>query len=169
MAGAGSPAPRPLEDVEQRWFVGAHADVGGGYADGLLAQIPLVWLMQKAQLHGLVFKGTAVIDGDENTASIHDSFGEMAGGIYRAYKFFRPYYRAIGVGPVVEDNTSTTTINETIDASVFDRWQKDANYRPANLVDWATRHRVEAGSIHDSVRANDLMVVPPPIAAPVGP
>jgi uncharacterized protein (DUF2235 family) len=66
LAGAGTPTPRSLEDVEQRWFVGAHADVGGGYPDGLLAQIPLVWLMQKARLHGLVFKGTAFIDGDEN-------------------------------------------------------------------------------------------------------
>lgn len=24
-------APRPLESVEQRWFAGAHANVGGGY------------------------------------------------------------------------------------------------------------------------------------------
>jgi hypothetical protein len=27
--------------VEQRWFVGAHANVGGGYENDLLAQIPL--------------------------------------------------------------------------------------------------------------------------------
>jgi uncharacterized protein (DUF2235 family) len=168
-AGVYSPAPRQLEDVEQRWFVGAHADVGGGYADGLLAQVPLVWLMQKAQLHGLVFKGTAVIDGDENRANIHDSFGEMAGGFYRACKFFRPYYRAIGVAPVVKDKTTTTTINETIDVSVFDRWQKDKNYRPANLVDWATRHQADMASINGSVRADDLTVVPPPISGPAAP
>lgn len=165
-AGVGSPAPRSLDDVEQRWFVGAHADVGGGYADGLLAQVPLVWLMQKAQLHGLVFKGTAVIDGDENKASIHDSFKEMAGGIYRACKLFQPYYRTIGAGPVVKDNTTTTTINETIDVSVFDRWQKDANYRPANLVDWAKRRQTDPGSVHESVRADTLAVVPPPTNAP---
>ena len=33
--------PRPLENVEQRWFVGAHANVGGGYQTDLLAQAPL--------------------------------------------------------------------------------------------------------------------------------
>jgi hypothetical protein len=165
-AGVPSPPPRPLEEVEQRWFVGAHADVGGGYANGLLAQVPLVWLMQKAQLHGLVFKGTAVIDGDENKASIHDSFGEMAGGLYRACKLFRPYYRAIGVAPVIKDRTSITTINETIDISVFDRWQKDGDYRPANLVDWATRHQVDPGSLSDSVRADTVTAVPSPTAAP---
>ena len=165
-AGVPSPPPRPLEEVEQRWFVGAHADVGGGYANGLLAQVPLVWLMQKAVVHGLVFKGTAVIDGDENKAGIHDSFGDMAGGFYRACKLFRPYYRAIGVGPVIKDTTTTTTINETIDVSVFDRWQKDGDYRPANLVDWAKRHQVDTGSLRDSVGADTLAVVPPPTAAP---
>src|SRR5262249_7649007 len=30
--------PRPLTGVEQRWFVGAHANVGGGYQTDLLAQ-----------------------------------------------------------------------------------------------------------------------------------
>ena len=159
--GVASPEPRQLEDVEQRWFVGAHADVGGGYTDGLLAQVPLVWLMQKAQLHGLTFKGSAVIDGDENKAAIHDSFGDMAGGLYRACKLFQPFYRTIGGAPVVKDKTTTTTINETIDVSVFDRWQKDVNYRPANLIDWATRHHVEMGAIHDTVRADNLTVIPP--------
>jgi hypothetical protein len=159
-AGVGSPAPRPLEEVEQRWFVGAHADVGGGYANGLLAQVPLVWLIQKAELHGLVFKGTAIIDGDENRASIHDSFGEMASGIYRACKFFQPYYRSIGAAPVIKNNTTTTTINETIDISVFDRWHGDEDYRPANLVDWARCHQVDVGSLQDSVRADNLAIVP---------
>jgi hypothetical protein len=41
-------APRALESVEQRWFVGAHANVGGGYSSDLLAQIPLRWMMKKA-------------------------------------------------------------------------------------------------------------------------
>jgi uncharacterized protein (DUF2235 family) len=44
---AGAP-DRPIEHVEQRWFVGAHANVGGGYASDPLAQRPLKWLMDKA-------------------------------------------------------------------------------------------------------------------------
>src|SRR5207244_12797238 len=79
-AGVASPPPRPLDHVEQRWFVGAHADVGGGYDNGLLAQIPLKWLMKKAESHGLVFKDTVNIDGDENETAVHDSFAEMAWG-----------------------------------------------------------------------------------------
>jgi uncharacterized protein (DUF2235 family) len=44
-------APKILRDfsvVEQRWFVGAHANVGGGYPSDLLPQMPLQWLAMKA-------------------------------------------------------------------------------------------------------------------------
>jgi uncharacterized protein (DUF2235 family) len=47
---------RPIEKVEQRWFSGAHANVGGGYASDPLAQRPLKWLMEKAAAAGLVFR-----------------------------------------------------------------------------------------------------------------
>jgi hypothetical protein len=59
--GAETYPPRPLEQVEQRWFAGAHADVGGGYENGLLAPIPLKWLMEKAVSHRLKFKDTVNI------------------------------------------------------------------------------------------------------------
>jgi uncharacterized protein (DUF2235 family) len=154
--------PRPLDQVEQRWFVGAHADVGGGYANGLLAQVPLTWLMQKAQLRGLTFKNTVTIDGDENKAAIHDSFAEMTDGLYRIVKFWRPYYREIGADPVKIADTTTTTINETIDASVFDRWHADPTYRPANVAAWARRRKVDMATLKDSVRADDPSVVVPP-------
>ncbi len=158
--GEESSAPRPLSDVEQRWFVGAHADVGGGYANGVLAQIPLRWLMQKAQAHGLAFKQTVVIDGDENRAGIHDSFTEMAGGFYRVCRLFQPFFRAIGAAPEVIADTTTTTINETIDGSVFERWRQDPQYRPPNVATWAQRHPVDVASLQGAVRADDLTGVP---------
>jgi uncharacterized protein (DUF2235 family) len=167
VAGVESRPPRPLDEVEQRWFVGAHANVGGGYADGLLAQIPLQWLMGKARDHGLVFRDTVVIDGDESKAPINDSFGEMLFGVYRALKLFRPFYRAIGAEPAVIDKTTTTMINETIDSSVFDRWRQDAAYRPANLVDWASRHKSDPGSLHGPVLASTAEAIPSTVAQAV--
>jgi uncharacterized protein (DUF2235 family) len=155
---------RPLSQVEQRWFVGAHADVGGGYPNGLLAQIPLQWLMQKACLHGLVFKGTIDIDGDECGATVHNSFAEMLHGVYRVCKFGKPFYRAIGAPAAVVGDKTTSTINETIDATVFDRWRVSQTYRPKNLATWASAHQLDIASLHDSVRAVDLAVVAP--AAP---
>jgi hypothetical protein len=40
-------------DVEQRWFTGAHANVGGGYGDDPLADLPLAWIQEKALGAGL--------------------------------------------------------------------------------------------------------------------
>ena len=124
--------PRPIESVEQRWFVGAHANVGGGYPNDVLAQIPLKWLMSKAIIHGLRFEREVSLDGDESSAAITDSYRDTFYGIYRVLR--RPFYRPIGRGPVVDTHSGdvTTTINETIDSSVFDRWRKDSAYRPQN-------------------------------------
>jgi uncharacterized protein (DUF2235 family) len=154
-AGVGSPPPRPLSDVEQRWFIGAHADVGGGYENGVLAQIPLRWLMQKAELHGLEFRDTVTIDGDESQAAIHNLFGEMGEGVYRICKLGRPFHRTMGAAPLIKGDTTTTTINETIDSTVFDRWRANPSYRPANLARWAQTYRVTIDSIRGSVRADD--------------
>ena len=38
------------ERISQVWFAGVHSNVGGGYPDDSLAQIPLVWMMSEA--HG---------------------------------------------------------------------------------------------------------------------
>src|SRR3954471_21386565 len=45
-SGAITPE-RPISQVEQRWFVGAHANVGGGVENDLLPQVPLKWMMEK--------------------------------------------------------------------------------------------------------------------------
>jgi hypothetical protein len=152
---------RDLDHVEQRWFVGAHANVGGGYEDDLLAQIPLEWLMNKAIAHGLEFKDTVVIDGNENTCPIHDSLAEMAHGIYEILTFGKHYYRPIGAEPLDTGDAVTSTINETIDATVFDRWRSDETYRPKNLSDWATRRSVDPSTLNQSVRAHDATPIVP--------
>ena len=45
-------------DVQQMWFRGAHGDIGGMIGDDLearpLANIPLVWMLERAELAGLV-------------------------------------------------------------------------------------------------------------------
>jgi hypothetical protein len=41
--------------LEQVWFTGVHSDVGGGYADSALAEIPLLWMADRAAAAGLDF------------------------------------------------------------------------------------------------------------------
>jgi hypothetical protein len=52
-----------------------------------------------------------------------------------------------------------TTINETIDGSVFDRWRNDETYRPKNLSEWAGRRSVDPSKLNQSVRADDATAV----------
>jgi hypothetical protein len=155
-----TPEERDFPHVEQRWFVGAHANVGGGYENDLLAQAPLKWMKEKAEQHNLVFKDTVDLDDGANSCPIRDSLAEMAHGIYEALTLGKHYYRPIGADPVDGDNERTHTINESIDATVFDRWRADATYRPKNLVEWAKRKDVtDPASITTSVKASDAKAV----------
>jgi hypothetical protein len=144
--------PRALSSVEQRWFVGAHANVGGGYETDLLNQAPLRWLMKKAEAHGLTFRSEVELDGDSVTAPIADSYGKFGFGIYQLIS--RPLYRTIGGDPEVRDDGSHPTVNETIDASVFKRWRADPTYRPRNLLEWAGRKRIDPSQLLTSVVAD---------------
>lgn len=152
-------APRSLSSVEQRWFVGAHANVGGGYPTDLLAQAPLRWMMKKAESQGLTFRSEVDLDGNILAAPIADSYGEFAYGLYA--KVSSPLYRIIGREPDIRADGSHINVNETIDSSVFERWRTDFNYRPANLVEWAHRKKVELAQLHTSVRADDPQVAVP--------
>jgi uncharacterized protein (DUF2235 family) len=158
--------PRDLDHVEQRWFAGAHANVGGGYENDLLAQIPLQWLMNKAIAHGLEFKDNVVIDGDENTCPIRDSLAEMAHGIYEVLTLGKHYYRSIGAEPRDTGDAVESTINETIDGTVFDRWRADETYRPPNLKEWAARRGVDPSALKQAVWAKDATAIAP-TASPV--
>ena len=46
MATLWNPDTAPQQKLEQRWFVGAHCDVGGGYKDRRLSDITLGWMQQ---------------------------------------------------------------------------------------------------------------------------
>ncbi len=154
-----APPPRLLSSVEQRWFVGAHANVGGGYESDPLPQIPLRWIMNKASLHGLAFRNDVDLDGSEIKADICDSYRQFLCGTYRW--FSRPYGRPIGAPPISDANGTSSNVNETIDASAFARWNTDRTYRPKNLADWAARHGVQISGLTHSVVA-DAPDVPAP-------
>jgi hypothetical protein len=62
---------------------------------------------------------------------------------------------SIGQEPDIRDDGSHVNVNETIDASVFVRWRADPSYRPANLVEWARRKKVDPAQLETSVRADD--------------
>lgn len=156
--GATSAKSRPIERTEQRWFIGAHANVGGGCFNDPLAQLPFNWLARKAESLGLSFRPGFDAEANAANAPISDSYAEFMWGLYRLMTFFRPYYRPIGVAPK-DEGKGVVNINETIDGSVFERWRADTAYRPPALLAWAESKGVDPGKIISAVRADDPKVV----------
>jgi uncharacterized protein (DUF2235 family) len=125
---------RSFQNVEQRWFPGAHANVGGGYEDDLLFAPPLAWMAERALGCGLQFSahpggppGSELpvsfrMRGDEYLAPVRDSFKEFLVGAYRVVvkRWHRPM--------LVEG------INELVDQTADRKWAADPSYRPLNLA-----------------------------------
>ena len=71
-------APVADQDVREVWFTGVHADIGGGYAEGVsgLAKISLDWMIKETRAMDLHFQDDTVnvivlglnADGSEKTA-----------------------------------------------------------------------------------------------------
>lgn len=143
--------PNTTEEVEQRWFPGAHADVGGGYEDDLLPDPPLAWIAQKAAEKGLHFvndrglvdpqteqvpcsvarpPAAFDLDGREYLSPVHDSYAEFMYGLYRVLRAIPGaggrVYRRMLVG---KDG-----IGQSVDPTAYKKLEADASYRPPNLA-----------------------------------
>lgn len=100
--------------VNQVWFPGVHADVGGGYNECGLSDIALQWMIDRAYEHGVKFKASAVKALKKNPlGTMHDSFDGI-------WKVFGTTLRQIGD-------------SELVNAATRVRVQNMADYRPANL------------------------------------
>ena len=136
--------PGARTTVEQRWFPGAHANVGGGYQDDMLPDPPLKWMAERAIEVGLEFnneftsrlagagcKASLPADfelrGDEYLGPVRDSYAEFAFGLYRAFRVMKLAGR-------YEREMLVNGVNETIDATAHKKWAADTGYRPANFA-----------------------------------
>ncbi len=143
---------------EQRWFIGVHSNVGGGYPDDVLALPPLSWIQRRAAGAGLAFTATVALSGDEHLrGELVDSFKRFMKGIYQIVRFNRRHYREIGRALVERSGRSVgllETVNESIDRTVIERWQQDGEYRPKNLREFADRAGIdlEAPAPADSLK-----------------
>lgn len=137
------PAPWSRDQIEQRWFIGAHSDVGGGYQDDALDRLPMAWLQNKASTYGLQFKQPVALKGDEIDRQPTDSFAQFLHGAYRLIRLNKRFFRPVGRDPQRVKGGTSKSINEVIDASVFERWHKRSGYRPVNLIKWAERRGLD--------------------------
>ena len=162
--------PVGTRKVEQRWFPGAHSNVGGGYQDDLLPDPPLKWIAERALDEGLEFTDEFKIKlqqrptckqalpedfrlrGDEYLSPVRDSYAEFLHGVYRVGRgmilkgrYFRPML--------------VSGVEETIDETAHMKWAADPTYRPRNFA--------HAGRADFSPTRQGTPVVS--VAAPAGP
>lgn len=109
-------------EVEQRWFIGAHTDIGGGdqIPENLLSHIPLRWIQDKAEATGLKLKSKVEVGDSDYLDKISDSYAKFMFGIYRLFK--DRYNRKFGSG-----------VKEKVDPSVWRRY-RSTEYRPTTLA-----------------------------------
>lgn len=140
----GAPEIPPLERCEQRWFAGAHSNVGDGYKNDPLPEAPLAWLQHKAAALGLGFASIVTPNPAAYATKPVDSYAEFMGGAFRMVTFGRRFYRPIGLERKQVKGGTSYPINEWIDASVFERCRRDPAYRPPNLLEWQRRRGLPA-------------------------
>lgn len=71
------PETLAYQTIKQVWFCGMHTDVGGGYEEQELSDIPLVWMKDMALKHGLlIYPTTSVAIEGEINGHMHNSRGK---------------------------------------------------------------------------------------------
>ena len=105
--------------LEQVWFPGVHASIGGGYPDEGLSDISLQWMTEKAKATGLAFE-----EGYINQ-HIHP---KVEGRLYNSYvppfSLLGQYIRPVMLSPYAF---------ETVHPSVYQRVSAVAGYTPINI------------------------------------
>jgi len=106
------------KEMEQRWFVGVHSNIGGGYNPDGLANLTLKYMVSKAQALGLEFD--------------HDYLKHFKGSYKsKLRESMTLKYRLLGehIRPIALADKS----GQSIDDSVHARMQHNARYKPKNV------------------------------------
>jgi len=72
--------------ISQVWFAGMHADVGGGYYQTELAYVTMLWMMERAEHHGLDLLEGALQDAKEKS-NIHGKLHNSREGLKIYYRY----------------------------------------------------------------------------------
>lgn len=129
--------------ILQRWFIGAHSNVGGGYTNNTFSLRPFEWIIEgakEAHLHLLPFPE---VDDEAkrppSSKKINDSYSGFVGLIWPHFLREKRYHRPIGRAAKVRAGYSLVTVHEDIDESVYQWLQASPTYAPPNLLSYIRR------------------------------
>jgi uncharacterized protein (DUF2235 family) len=111
------------QHVEQVWFCGVHSNIGGGYPNTSLADIALLWMVNKARSCDLAFDDNA-FGGPPRVTVAPDPWGKLENSTKFVYRLNdRP--RTIGNPKYAVQSIASTAV---------ERQEKDPTYAPPSLL-----------------------------------
>ena len=124
----------------QVWFAGVHSDVGGGYPDPSLSEIPLLWMADCAKACGLVLKPDHLVVSsgsvDEHKRRIGIELApDPCGPTHDSMTFFYRLLMPLDRGLTTRDGLP---IRASLASSVRIRRDQDRSYTALGLTDWLT-------------------------------
>ena len=121
------------QSMKQVWFCGMHSDVGGGYPEQELSDIPLTWMIQEATQQGLrIYHRHQIALNPDSNGKMHDSSSRYLGKEVRFWDV-------------------ATQGKPSIHASVIQRREaKKSTSEPYNPWILRTEHEVEPWPEHTS-------------------
>jgi uncharacterized protein (DUF2235 family) len=115
-------------DVQQVWFAGVHANVGGGYEDTGLANIAFIWMVDRARACGLAFDEAYI---REKYFIAQNHRGELRDSVSGIFSALPKQVREIGA--VGEDGTPVITGEHVHQSALLRRQEMGEGYAPTNL------------------------------------
>jgi uncharacterized protein (DUF2235 family) len=121
--------------VEQVWFSGDHCDVGGGHKDSALADITLLWMVERGRSCGLVFRDDAYVRRADGGPTVFDGrtfpvaptpTGKLHDSRRWFFRLLRPYVRPIGRQDPGSESVASSAVRR--------REDRRAKYAPRGLV-----------------------------------
>jgi uncharacterized protein (DUF2235 family) len=136
--------------VEQVWFPGVHCDVGGGYPDSTLADVPLLWIAERAEEYGLALREgafTAAGGWGAPGSSLPSVDPEPLGRLHESrralYRFVKPDRRRLG---------ETDPTHEWVASTALKR-REALNYAPPSLLAYLDDPRHQVRPVHVGERS----------------
>ena len=126
------------QTLEQVWFAGVHSDVGGGYRDTAVSEIPLLWMAEKARDCGLAVKPDHLVhnpdaDRAKRRSGIEvapDPMGELHDSLTFAYRLLGSQDRRLA------GDDGTEVDGASLASTARTRYYGDDGYRPPGLAEW---------------------------------
>lgn len=116
------------QTLEQIWFAGVHSNVGGSYPKTGLSDIPLLWMIHKAESCGLEVDHTRLEKENHLTP-------DASGVLYNSQTV---WYKLAGLGDYIRPMGYKS--QESAAISAVNRMNNSADrYKPRNLTDYLNR------------------------------